>query len=296
MGADRKDQAAGPGDNELIRESLGGSQEALEGLIARHQAWIYNIAFKMVMNHDDASDATQEVLIKIMTSLATYDPAKAAFRTWAYRITANHVLSMKRSAFESRFSDLDEYFTMIRNIPDDRSFAHPDSDVLLEELRISCMTGMLICLNRRERLAFILGGIFGVPDTVGGEIMEVSSGNFRTILSRARRKVQSHMKGHCGHVDPANPCRCSNKIRFFLEKGAIRPDALNYYRGSSATIREAMCERYDDFKDTYYDRFYNIYKNDPFYDPPDMVRWLRDIVKQEQFRDIFNIHHNGSIQ
>ncbi len=296
MGEYSGNRADGPGDHELIRESLAGSQEALEKLIARHQAWIYNIAFKMVMDHDDASDVTQEVLIKIITNLSSYDPAKGAFRTWVYRITANHILSMKRSAFESRFSDLDEYFAMIRSIPDDRSFSHPDNDVLLEELRISCMTGMLVCLNRRERLAFILGGVFGVPDTVGGEILEVSSGNFRTILSRARRKVQSHMKGHCGHVDPANPCRCSLKIGFFLARGVIRPEALNYRRGSFATIGEAMTERYDAFKNAYYDRFFDLYKNDPFYDPPDMVRWLRDILSQEQFRDMFNISPDEPIQ
>ena len=104
------------------------------------------------------------------------------------------------------------------------------------------------------------------------------------------------MKGHCGHVDPGNPCRCSLKINFFLDRGVIRPEALNYCRGSSVTIGEAMTERYDAFKDAYYDRFFDLYKNDPFYDPPDMVRWLRDILSQEQFRDIFNIKHDDALQ
>jgi DNA-directed RNA polymerase specialized sigma24 family protein len=44
-------------DLELIKASLEGNQEALEKLILRHQAWIYNIAFKMVMDHDDAGSS-----------------------------------------------------------------------------------------------------------------------------------------------------------------------------------------------------------------------------------------------
>ena len=66
-------------DLSLIHSSLEGNQEALERLVLRHQAWIYNIAFKMVMDHDDASDITQEILIKIITNLSSYDHQKGLF-------------------------------------------------------------------------------------------------------------------------------------------------------------------------------------------------------------------------
>lgn len=68
-------------DGELIGQVLNGNQESLEQLILRHQAWIYNIAFRMVLVAEDAEDITQEILIKMMTKLSSYNPTKASFHT-----------------------------------------------------------------------------------------------------------------------------------------------------------------------------------------------------------------------
>ncbi|TAL33631.1 MAG: RNA polymerase sigma factor [Spirochaetes bacterium] len=274
----------------LIRESVAGDRVSLEALINRHQDWIYNITFKMVMDHDEAADITQEILIKILTSLATYDENRGSFRTWVYRITANHVATMKKSRLERRFTDLDEYVSLIESIPDNRDSSHPDSRMILEDLRIGCMAGMLICLNRIERLVFILGGIFRVTDVVGSEVVGVSRGNFRKLLSRARRKVYSHMNGLCGHVNPNSPCRCSNKMKSFLDSGRIDPGALRYNKPSAMKLRDALELKLDEFRESYYDPFFDIYRNDPFYGPPDITGWLRNTLEHARFRDIFGIH------
>jgi RNA polymerase sigma factor (sigma-70 family) len=60
-------------------------------LIARHQAWIYNIVLRMVYNPYDAEDATQEILIKLLNSLSTFE-GRSQFRTWLYRIVVNRRL------------------------------------------------------------------------------------------------------------------------------------------------------------------------------------------------------------
>jgi hypothetical protein len=87
--------AADPEDRELVCQAQGGNREALEQLITRHQAWIYNIVLRMVYLPQDAEDATQEILVKLMTKLSTF-VGKSSFRTWLYRIVVNHVLNMKR--------------------------------------------------------------------------------------------------------------------------------------------------------------------------------------------------------
>lgn len=84
----------------LIQHALDGNRKSLEQLVADHQPWIYNIAFKMIMDHDDAADITQEILIKIITNLASYNPDRGNFRTWAYRIVVNHVLNMKKGSLK----------------------------------------------------------------------------------------------------------------------------------------------------------------------------------------------------
>ena len=87
-------------DQDLVRHVQQGSREALELLITRHQSWIYNIVLRMVYNPHDAEDATQEILIKLLTTLSTFE-GRSRFRTWLYRIVVNHVLNMKRTRSEA---------------------------------------------------------------------------------------------------------------------------------------------------------------------------------------------------
>src|ERR1043166_8048010 len=87
-------------DQELVGQIRAGSREALETLIKRHQAWIYNIVQRMVYLPEDAEDVTQEILIKVITKLSTFE-SRNSFRTWLYRIVVNHVLNMKRARAET---------------------------------------------------------------------------------------------------------------------------------------------------------------------------------------------------
>lgn len=83
-------------DNELIVKALNGSKDALTKLIEKHQNYIYNIAFKMVLSPYAAEDITQEIIIKIITKLSQFK-MESTFRTYVYRITVNYCLSMKKS-------------------------------------------------------------------------------------------------------------------------------------------------------------------------------------------------------
>src|SRR6476659_779922 len=88
-------------DAELAGKACNGDRTALEKLILRHQAWIYNIAVRMVFQPHDAEEVTQEVLVKIITKLSTFQ-GESKFRTWLYRIVANHVLNMQRRSAEAQ--------------------------------------------------------------------------------------------------------------------------------------------------------------------------------------------------
>ncbi|MFO0799653.1 MAG: RNA polymerase sigma factor [Gemmataceae bacterium] len=192
---------SGAVDAELVEQAKNGDRAALEQLVLRHQAWVYNIAVRMVFHPQDAEEVTQEVLIKAVTRLSTFQ-GESQFRTWLYRITANHVLNMKRRGGELRSQSFASYAAAINDTPD-RDLPDPKSvpvDVLLmvEEAKLSCTTGMLMCLDRRQRLVFTLGEIFGVSDTVGGDILEMSADNFRQCLSRAAATFTSSCTGSAG--------------------------------------------------------------------------------------------------
>ena len=75
-------------DLELVCRIKNGDREALESLVMRHQDWVYNIVLRMVYHPEDAEDAAQEVLIKLLTKLSTFE-GRSSFRTWLYRIVVS---------------------------------------------------------------------------------------------------------------------------------------------------------------------------------------------------------------
>src|SRR6267143_6106998 len=173
-------------DVDLVEQAQKGSRAALEKLVLRHQAWIYNIAVRMVFQPQDAEEVAQEVLIKVITQLSTFQ-GKSQFRTWLYRIAANHVLNMKRRWAETRVTTFADYGAAIDGTPDldlpDPKSVPVEVPLLVEEAKNGCTMGMLLCLDRKQRLIFTLGAILGASDTVGGEVLEMTTDNFRQCLA-----------------------------------------------------------------------------------------------------------------
>src|SRR4029079_10362329 len=198
-------------DSDLVQQATSGDRAALEELALRHQAWIYNIAVRMVFHPEDAEEVTQEVLVKVITKLSTFK-GESKFRTWLYRIASNHVLNMKRRSSETQVTTFADYGAAISRTPDldlpDQKSDSVELPVLVEEAKNGCTMGMLLCLDRKQRLIFTLGEILGISDSVGGEGLEMSAENFRQRLSRARRDLHNFMNDQCGLVNTNNPCRC----------------------------------------------------------------------------------------
>jgi RNA polymerase sigma factor (sigma-70 family) len=288
-------QTSGDSDLRLISESLQGDVDALELLIRRHQAWIYNIALRMVYDPDQAKDVTQEILLKVVTKLSTYNTEKASFRTWVYRIVANHVISMKRRKFERTNAKFEDYYlkddySFNEQLLDERSGSNPDSKILIEELKISCYLGSLLCLNRKERLVFIMGAILSIKDSVGYEIVGTTRTNFRKILSRGRKKISNFMNHTCGLLNKNNPCHCSNKLKGAIDAGWLNPEKLVFYRGETKKVKEIVYKKVNDSHIAYYQDCIDFYRNQPFYQPHDFSKNVRKIIESDEFKKVFRLH------
>jgi len=276
-------------DKRLAKQAVGGDREALEELIRRHQNWIYNIACRMVWHPQEAEDVTQEVLIKVITKLSTFEH-RSKFRTWLYRIVTNHLINMKKRKSESYFGSFNAYAKSIDETPDrelpDVTGLQADLPLILEEIQIGCMTGMLLCLNREQRLAFILGAIFNISDRVGGEIMGINRDNYRQRLCRARKKIAEFMNTTCGLMNQDNRCHCIRKSASLIEEGVVDPKKLIYANTQLKTVKEAMldrAERLDSFIET---KCRDLFRSHPFQDSPDFVSSFRQLISSEQFQNI----------
>jgi RNA polymerase sigma factor (sigma-70 family) len=275
-------QGGGPADEELVSKAQAGDKDALEKLVRRHQPWVFNVAIRMLWHRELAEDATQEILIKVVTKLSTFR-GQSKFRTWLYRIAVNHLLNVRKSEFEQQsitFTDmgraLDE--TPDLDLPDPRSVP-VELPLLVEEARISCMTGMLLCLDRRQRLAFILGEFFGVTSEIGGEVMEVSTDNFRQLLSRARRDLYEFMNDKCGLVNVANPCRCARKTRSFMQAGYVDPERMEFTKGRLASVSDVAPHRLNELE-TLDRKHAELFRDHGFLAPPDLATRLRELISR----------------
>lgn len=278
-------------DVSLIESIRNGDKEALENIIRRHQAWIYNIALRMVLNPQDAEDVTQEILIKIITKLSTFK-GRSSFRTWLYRIVANHVINMKKRhceekivSFEAYGRTLDE--TPVLDLPDQNSVP-VDIQVLIEEAKIGCMMAMLLCLHREQRLTYILGEIMEVPDSIGAKIMGLSKTNFRQKLSRARRDLHNFMNDKCGLINQDNPCRCAKKTAAWIRAGIVNPNHLKFNANYVQQVKDLSEKRSKQFENLLDTKYPDLYKEHPFQNPPDFAESLRQFFLNGQFQQILS--------
>jgi RNA polymerase sigma factor (sigma-70 family) len=278
---DREDQAR-------VLRARSGDRQALEELVQRHQAWIYNIAVRMLYHPQDAEDATQEILIKVLTRLSSFE-GRSSFRTWLYRIVVNHVLNMKRGRIEVQQASIDfaSYGGALDATPDlelaDPKGTSAENDLLVTEAMISCTSGMLLCLDREQRLTFILGSIFDVTDTVAAEVMEITPDNFRQRLARARRDLRNFMNDKCGLMNQANPCRCAKKTRGFIQAGYVDPENLLFVRERIREVRQVAPKVFETI-DALDGKCAEIFRGHPFYEAPDFGPTLRRLVESPDLK------------
>jgi len=225
----------------LIKEILNGNKKSLNGLILRHQPFIYNIAWKMLGDPVKAEDLTQEALLKIISNLSSFK-AKSSFRTWAYRIVRNYFLNDQKkpsNMFASNFEDLGQMLDASGSVdisPEEQESKKEE----IREVRLQCLSGMLLCLTKEQRLIYIIGDIFNSDHTIGADIMEISKDNYRKKLSKARKDLHNFMQHKCGLVNKSNPCRCHKKVTIALEHGMIDAKNLLYNQKEFSTFKNAL--------------------------------------------------------
>jgi RNA polymerase sigma factor (sigma-70 family) len=275
-------------DEALVDLATAGDRRALEALLRRQQAWIYNLAFYMLHHRQDAEDATQEVLVRVATGLSSFRRA-SAFRTWAHRIAVNHVLDRKRSRPESVVTGFECYADYLDRAPD-QDFGEgvkdsPETALLIEEAKISCTMGMLLCLDRQQRLVFLLGELLETNDVVGAELLGTTRENFRQQLTRARAKLSGFMRGRCGLVDSQAPCRCARKTQAFVRDGIVDPKRLQFARGHGERPNQEVhrdgksrAQALAEFQRATLEDLRGLY---PWFEPPDVVERLRQALSSD---------------
>lgn len=274
----------------LVNESLSGSMSALEKLIARHQTFVYNLAWKMVLNPQDAEDITQDIFIKVITKLSQFNN-KSLFRTWLYRIVVNHILNCKKQKRELQFTDFDTVGKIIDQLPD-KEIAEGEKNKfsdITEDVRISCTAGMLLCLDREQRITFILGAIFNIDHTIGSEILEITPDNFRQRLSRARKDLHNFMDNKCGLINKLNPCRCPKKTKSFIELGWALPDNLQFNARHITSVYKSVPQKNEELLTVFEQKYRILFSNHPLQEPLNKTKVIDELFSDQKLKSIFDL-------
>jgi RNA polymerase sigma factor (sigma-70 family) len=277
-------------DIELITSAKEGSKLSLETLVKKHQHYIYNVALKMTLSPFDAEDITQEVLVKVITNLANFK-GESNFRTWLYRITFNHFLKMKKYWLEDYVTTFSNYGKELDQMQDTELSSIEKSEMkeFIEDAKIGCMSGMLLCLDREQRLVYILGEIFGIDHTIGSEMLDISKDNFRQRLSRARKDLYQFMNNKCGLINTSNPCRCDKKTKAFIQAGWVDKENLKFNTSYLKRISEVAPEKSSDLNDLTEVKYADLFKTQPFQEKSHDKKLFDNLVNDNKVRDIFNL-------
>lgn len=255
----------------LVEWARGGDAAALDELVRAVQDDVYGLAIRMLWDPHDAEDATQEILVKVVTRLDRFR-GESALRTWVYRVAVNHLLTTRRRLMERQgwtFSAFTDDLAAGLDPEASADPATPGERLLAEEVKVGCTLGMLQCLDRPQRMAYILGEVFGLPSQTAAFICDTTPDAYRKRLSRARAAIRAFVAEHCGIVNPQAACRCNRRTETAVRLGRVDPVAPTFVghpkRAKAPAIAAAVAEM-EDLHDAA-----ALFRSHPHFTTPDSV-------------------------
>ena len=257
------------------RKAQRGDQAALEELIGQIKGKVYGLALRMLWHPEDAQDATQEILLRVVTHLATFR-GESTFFTWVYRIAANHLLRFGKSRLEQQGFTFERFGKDLEEGLADSSVS-PDDSILFQEIRVGCTLGMLLCLDRPHRLAYILGEILEMNGNEASAILGVRSVTFRKRLERARVQIVEFMQTRCGLANARNACRCRRRLKQAVElKRVDRQNLLFGHDPENAMAFSEVLVNIRQLEET--QRAVALFRSHPEYAVPNFTIAVRDLL------------------
>lgn len=211
----------------LLENSLAGKTKALEELVQIFQPKLFSLALKFLWNPEDAEDATQEILVKVITNLSGFRK-ESKLSTWIYRIASNHLSNLQKSKMEQRKVHLravreELHRTQIAYTPSPEEGENsPKLSEMVLHVQVACTYAMLQGLSRPYRMAYLLGEVFQTSSEEGAWVMGIRSESFRQKLSRSRKQMETFLGKECSLTKADNPCRCNDRVTYATKRGRIQ--------------------------------------------------------------------------
>ena len=269
----------------LIDQAVAGDKQSLETVILSVQDLVFNLSLRMLGTFPDAEDASQDILLKVMTHLSSFR-GESSFSTWVFRIAINHLKNYRKHMF-ARFPLSFEYYgddiknAGIEDVPD--LTQDVERSILAEELKLSCTNVMLQCLDTESRCIFILGTMFRVDSRIAGEILGITPEAYRQRLSRVRRKMADFLEEYCGAYGKGS-CDCAKRVNYAIQNHRLHPAQLDFHTAVPKEVLldvKAAMEKIDDLSQEF--SFCKTYQS-----PENLKKYIEDFLNGNSFSVVEN--------
>jgi len=192
-------------DGEIIRRCLGGQASAIDALVDRYKTDLYSLCVRLARNGPDADDLFQDTWVRVMKSLATYNPDRP-FRTWLFAVCTNRYrdLCRRRSRWWLRLAKLRGRGEGAEGVAQPGGPAaaggasrNPEEEVVSRERSLAVRTAMER-LDDAFRLPILLHYFGGLSVAEIAEILVLPTGTVKTRLLRGREKLKTALEA-AGH-------------------------------------------------------------------------------------------------
>jgi RNA polymerase sigma-70 factor (ECF subfamily) len=173
--------------NVLIQKSIAGDKTAFGEIMEDYSDYVYALAFRILLNEDDAKDIVQESFIKIWKNIHTYR-SEVKFTTWIYKITTNLCFDHLRKQKRRDVSLTDGGMIIDRLISEDHATVQPD----IEEIR-ALLTKLSGNLSNKQRIVFVLQDLQGLHPDELETITGLSKGQIKSNLYYARKSIKDQL-------------------------------------------------------------------------------------------------------
>ena len=179
-------------------EFQAGREDAFRQIVQRNQEKVYSVVFRIIGNHAQAEDLTQEVFLRVFRTADRYKPM-AKFTTWLYRVSTNVALNAIRARKKIRMlslevPDSEDGTTRRRDILDTHASA-PSASLDIKELKAK-ITKAIAALPENQRASFVLNKYEHLNYQEIAEILECSTMAVKSLLSRARCNLRDALRGY----------------------------------------------------------------------------------------------------
>jgi RNA polymerase sigma-70 factor (ECF subfamily) len=192
----RGEDDSGPADARLVARCRRGEREAFDELVERYQAKVYNLAYRLLGDADEASDVSQEAFLRIYRGLQSFQGG-SALTTWVYRIVHNLCLDeMKRKRRRPQIvadpTDSDDSSEPLIDRLSDES-DEPENQILGDE-RARAVRAAVHRLRGHHRDVLVLYDLEGFSYNEIAEILHTNVGTIKSRLNRARLALAKELE------------------------------------------------------------------------------------------------------